>query len=136
MIHHCYKLGCRSQMWLGSSVIVAVAKACSYSSSLTPSLGTSICHRCSWKKKKKKKKQRILKAVAPRWHAHSTPSSYCSDWAFTHNPYLGNSFQNCLYLLYNTLGFTCEKQDNTKLYPLPLPIKEFLLRVRLLRKLT
>ena len=44
----CYhELYCRSQMWL----ILAVAVASSYSSNLTPSLGTSICCRCSPKKK-------------------------------------------------------------------------------------
>ena len=41
-------------MWLGSGVAVAVAQAGSYSSDLTPSLGTPICHRYSPKKDKKK----------------------------------------------------------------------------------
>ena len=40
-------------MQLVSSVAVAVEKACSCSSDSTPSLGTSIYHRCSHKKKKK-----------------------------------------------------------------------------------
>ena len=64
-IRHCYELWCRLQMRLGSCVAVAmaVAKAGSCSSNWTPSLGTSICHRCShkkwnFKKKKKKKKKR------------------------------------------------------------------------------
>ena len=43
-----------SQMWLGSYVAVAVAG--SYSSDMTPSLGTSICCKCGPKKKKKKGK--------------------------------------------------------------------------------
>ena len=44
-------------MWLGSRVAVAVVQAgvSSYSSNLTPSLRTSICHRYDPKKKKKKK---------------------------------------------------------------------------------
>ena len=47
----CYReLWCRSQTWLGSWVAVAVAS--SYSSVLTPSLGTSTCHGCSPKKQK------------------------------------------------------------------------------------
>ena len=37
-----------------SGVAVAVVSASSCSSDLTPSLGTSKCHRCSCKKKKKK----------------------------------------------------------------------------------
>ena len=44
----CYELWCRSQMWHGSHVAVAVAG--SYSSNLTPSLGTSICCRSGHKK--------------------------------------------------------------------------------------
>ena len=46
-------------MWLGSGVAVAVALACSCSSNLTPSMGTSICHRCSSKKEKGKKERKI-----------------------------------------------------------------------------
>ena len=52
-------------MWLGSLIAVALAQASGYSSDWNPSLGTSICHRCSLKrqkdqkkKKKKKKKKR------------------------------------------------------------------------------
>ena len=41
-------LCCRSQMWLGAHVAVAQASSCS--SDWTPSLGTSICHRCRPKK--------------------------------------------------------------------------------------
>ena len=48
----CYELWCRWQMWLGSCVPVAVVQASSYSSYLTPSLGTSICHGCGPKNKK------------------------------------------------------------------------------------
>ena len=39
-------------MQLSSGVAVAVPQGSSYSSNLTPSLGTSICHRHSHKKKK------------------------------------------------------------------------------------
>ena len=46
------KLWHRSQIQLVSSVAVAVAYASSCSSDLSPSLGTSICRRCSPKKKK------------------------------------------------------------------------------------
>ena len=51
-IWHCCELWCRSQRRLISWVAVAVAKASSCSSNLTPSLGTSICHRRGPKKKK------------------------------------------------------------------------------------
>ena len=54
-IQHCRKLWCRSKMQLSSGIAVAVGQASSYSSDLTPSLGTSIlCCRYSPKKKKKK----------------------------------------------------------------------------------
>ena len=49
------ELWCRSQTRLRSSTVVAVALAGSCSSSLTPSLGTSICHRCGPKKRGKKR---------------------------------------------------------------------------------
>ena len=45
-------------MWLGSCIAVAEVWASSYSSNLTPSLGTSICHKCGPKKTKDKKKKR------------------------------------------------------------------------------
>ena len=50
-------------MWLRSDIAVAVVQADSYSSHLTPSLGTSICHRVVLKKKKQtnKKKQQQQK---------------------------------------------------------------------------
>ena len=57
-IWHCHELWYRSQTWLGSAVAMVVAKAGSYSSNLTPSLGISICHRWSPKKKNKKQKQK------------------------------------------------------------------------------
>jgi len=41
-------------MWLGFGIAVAVVEAGSYSSDLTPSLGTSICHGCERKKESKK----------------------------------------------------------------------------------
>ena len=56
-IQHGHKLQCRSQMQLGSGIAVAVVQAGSYSSSLTPSLGTSICCGCVPKKTKNKTKQ-------------------------------------------------------------------------------
>ena len=46
------ELWCGLQMWLGS--VVAVAKASSYSSHLTPGLGTSICHGGGPKKDQKR----------------------------------------------------------------------------------
>ena len=49
----CRELWCRSKTWLGSHVAVAVVG--SYSSSLTPSLGTSLFRECSHKKKKTKR---------------------------------------------------------------------------------
>ena len=59
-IRHCHEFWCRAQIQLGSGVGVAVMRARGYSSDLTPSLGTSICHRCGTKKKKKKKKATLI----------------------------------------------------------------------------
>lgn len=56
-IWHCRELWCRSQTQLGPGIAVAVVKVGSYSSNLTPSLGTSICHRCGLKKQTNKKKK-------------------------------------------------------------------------------
>ena len=56
-IQWCHKLWCGLQMRLGSCIVMAVVSASGYSSDLTPTLGTSICHRCGPKKEKKKKKQ-------------------------------------------------------------------------------
>ena len=49
-IWHCHELWCRLQLRLRSCIAVAVVQAGSYSSDLTPSLGTSICCRCGPKK--------------------------------------------------------------------------------------
>ena len=49
---------CRSQMWLGSGIAVALALASGYSSDSTPNQGTSKCQGNSQKKKKKKKKKK------------------------------------------------------------------------------
>ena len=51
----CHELQCRSQMRLRSRFAVAVAKASSCSSDLTPSLGAFICLRYSPEKTKKTK---------------------------------------------------------------------------------
>ena len=50
-------------MQLGSGIAVAVVQASSYSSELSPSLGTSMCCRCSPIKTKKKKN--LLKKASP-----------------------------------------------------------------------
>ena len=47
-------------MWLRSGVAVSVAVVSSYSSDLTPSLGTFICSRCSPKKKQTNNKSRTM----------------------------------------------------------------------------
>ena len=65
-IWHCRELWCRSQTQLGPGIAVAVVKVGSYSSNLTPSLGTSICHRCGLKKKTKKKKKKKEKEKKER----------------------------------------------------------------------
>ena len=53
-LSHCLKR--RLKMWLGSGIAVAVVRASSSSSDLTPSQGNFICCTCGRKKEKKKKK--------------------------------------------------------------------------------
>ena len=65
-IRHCRGLWCRSQMWLGSYIAVAVAQASNYSSDQTPSLGTSICCGHSPKKTKDKKKKDVCQRSASK----------------------------------------------------------------------
>ena len=67
-IWRCCEPRCSLQTRLGSGIAVAVAKAGSCSSNLTPSLGTSICCGCSSKKTKDThiKKSFILLALTCR----------------------------------------------------------------------
>ena len=72
-IQHCCELWCRLQMRFGSRVAVAVP--CSCSSNLTPSLGTSICHRHGPKKtdrqtdrQTERRKERKDPALLWLWH--------------------------------------------------------------------
>ena len=55
----CRELWCRSQTWLRSHIAVPVAYAGSYSSNLTPSLATSICHEYNPKKTRKKSWEQV-----------------------------------------------------------------------------
>ena len=57
-IRHCHEPRCMLKMWFGTGV--AVAQASGYCSDSTPSLGTSICCRCSPRKDKKKKKEQKI----------------------------------------------------------------------------
>ena len=52
------ELWCRLQTWLRSGVAVAVVEAGNCNSDSTPSLGTSICHRCGPEKTKQKTKNK------------------------------------------------------------------------------
>ena len=61
-IQCCHNLWCRFQMQLRSNIAVVVVYAYSCSSSLIPSLVTSVCHRCGPKKKKK-----IIKTMLGGW---------------------------------------------------------------------
>ena len=57
-VQHCSELWCRWLTRLGPGVAVAVVQASGYSSDSTPSLGTSICHRCGPKKIKSQNKNK------------------------------------------------------------------------------
>ncbi len=70
-IRNCRELRCRLQTWLGSRVAVALVQAGGYSSDLTLSRGTSICHGSGPRKGKKTTKQNIQpssKTNAPYVH--------------------------------------------------------------------
>ena len=56
-IRHCCELWCRLQTQPGSGIAVAVVQARSYSSDLTPSLGTSCAVGVAQKKKRKKERK-------------------------------------------------------------------------------
>ena len=60
-IQGCCEPWCRSQTWLESGLVVAVAVAGSCSSSSTPSLENSIC--CMFNPKKDKKKTKPQKII-------------------------------------------------------------------------
>ena len=63
MIPWCHQLQLRSQMQLRSSMAVAVAQASCYSSNVTTTLATSMCHRCGhWKKRNG---QKIWRDISP-----------------------------------------------------------------------
>ena len=57
----CCRLRRRSRVQLRSHIAVAVAYASTCSPNSTPSLGTSVCHRCNPKKRKKRGIERILR---------------------------------------------------------------------------
>ena len=74
-IWHCRELWCRSQTWLGSCVAVAVVQTSRCSSTSTPSLGTSKCHRSGPRKDKMKNKNKNKKqtkkwiTIESSWHS-------------------------------------------------------------------
>ena len=68
---------------LGSFITVAMVWAHRCSSNSTPSLGTSICLRCSTKKTKKKKKNvGSDKARIPSFHCTFGPLRLCSQLSY------------------------------------------------------
>ena len=91
---------------LGSCVAMAVAWASSCSSNLTPSLGTSICHRCS--PKKQTNKQTKSQNTRAGWNL----------WV------LCSQFKNCSYL--NSSVWTYEGTNYQRSHPvsvLLIPLK-------------
>src|SRR5512134_2112105 len=87
-IWRCRELWCRLQTQLGSHVAVSVMQDGSCSSNSTPSLGTSICHRCSPKKFKKKKKSNDQ---VPMWHSGLRIQS-CHSCCRGHNCGVGSTY--------------------------------------------
>ena len=83
-IQSCRELWCRSQTWLRYSIAVAVSWAGSYSSDLTPSLGTSMCRVCGprngKKDKRKKKRKQLEQSVAHLGPLVQRIDYYLSRW--------------------------------------------------------
>ena len=75
-IQRCCEPWCRSQMQLGSCVAVAVVVAGSYSSSWTPSLGTSMYLNVALKRQKDQKK----KENCIWWRSHCGATSSVVSW--------------------------------------------------------
>ena len=92
-IQHCHKLQCRSQMWFGSLVAVAMAQADSCSSNSTPSPGTSICRRCSHYKIFFKREKKTIENTDVFWTQDKT-SNLCFN--FMKNQFLSWLIHNCL----------------------------------------
>ena len=88
-IQRCCELWCSSKTWVGSGVAMAMAQAKGYSSVLTPSLGTSVCCKCSPKKEKKEKRE--LEHV----------SNKMSNQIIYHNLYKINILKSYIYGHYN-----------------------------------
>ena len=75
-IRRCCNLWCRPQLQFRSYIAVAVVKAGSCIFDLSPSLGTSICHRSGPKKKKKKKKKERKKKRNDAWTVDESNFSF------------------------------------------------------------
>ena len=84
-IRHCGELWCRSQIRLGSPIAVAVVQAAGYSSDSTPSLGTSICRKCSPKKTKRQKKRKNKKQNWAYNHHHPSLFILCTIFPISAN---------------------------------------------------
>ena len=91
-IQNCHELQQRSQTQLGSGIAVAVAEGGSYSSDSTPSLGTSLCHRCSPKKKKKRKQSLLHHIQMPKGKLYYLLMIQKRD-SFGYNNYIRKYFQ-------------------------------------------
>ena len=110
----CHELWCSSQMQLGSHIAVALVlvqnlwQAGSCSSDSMPSLGTSICCRCSLKnQKKKKKKKRKRKRKERGMPLMSSPV----DWTHLRKEYvILNQWTNGNFPNWNAKG----KKNNKK----------------------
>ena len=92
-ILQCCKLWCSSQMWLRPGVAVAVVWDGSYGSNLTPSLGTSLCCRCSPKMKNNKYTCMFMWSI---WYE-------VRIW--TLSPYSGPLSPNIIYHLLSSVFF-------------------------------
>ena len=121
-IWHCRALCCRSQIRLRSLIVVVVAQAGSYSSSLTRSLETSMCRRHSPKKSKVKILLGHNLHIMNLTHSEGDRSDQCQDFALLcslpHSPVLH-------HFLYPP-NFLCACEQLTPTAPEPQATTDFI----------
>ena len=111
----CCEMWCRSQTQLGSCIAVAMVQAGSWSSDLTPTLATSICHGCGPKKKQKRNKKRtfkkiyILEFITINFHWSIKLNLYNREICIHTYIYIYIYTTQCQYFFFNMITFICLK---------------------------
>ena len=108
---HCHELWCRLQMCLGSHIALAVVSAGGYSSDLTPSLGSSICHRCSPKRTKKRR----VRIVSSKWSLPAHPCGYQGPWQMP--PTKTEGMEHCTWKYEANFRYHLDSKERTSECP-------------------